>query len=193
MKKIISIITILSSLIAINNAQAQAQENKYLIEPNHTSVVWVADHLGFSKSLGKFNNIEGHIIFDEKNPQNSSTEITIKTKGIVTGIEKFDEHLKGKDFFDIKNFPVAKFVSNKINVIAKNKAKITGDLTILGITKSITLDVVFNKSAINPFNQKPTIGFSATANINRSDFNIKYALPNVADNVKLIIEVEANR
>lgn len=170
-----------------------AQVVKYQIEPSHTSVMWIADHLGFSKSSGKFNKIEGNILFDEKKPENSSTEITIKTNGIVTGIEKFDDHLKSKDFFDVKNFAVAKFVSKKITVTGKNKGKIFGDVTILGITKPITLDATFNKSAVNPINNKPTIGFSATASINRSDFGIKYALPNVPDKVNLIIEVEANR
>ena len=191
MKKSQLILAITGLFLTLQNSYAQA--DKYEIEPNHTSVVWIADHLGFSKSSGKFNKIEGFILFDEKAPQNSSTEITINTKGIVTGIDKFDEHLKGKDFFDVKNFPVAKFVSKKIVITSKNKGKITGELTILGVTKSITLDATFNKSDVNPINQKPTLGFSATASLNRSDFGIKYALPGVPDKVNLLIEVEANK
>ncbi|MFM7620010.1 MAG: YceI family protein [Alphaproteobacteria bacterium] len=192
MKKSQLLLTIVTLLLTFNQ-NSLAQAVKYEIEPNHTSVLWIADHLGFSKSSGKFNKIEGNILFDEKKPENSSTEITIKTNGIVTGIEKFDDHLKGKDFFDVKNFAVAKFVSKKITISGKNKGKILGDITILGITKPITLDVTFNKSATNPINNKPTIGFSATASLNRSNFGIKYALPNVPDKVNLIIEVEANR
>jgi len=192
MKKSQLLLTIVTLLLTFNQ-NSLAQAVKYEIEPNHTSVLWIADHLGFSKSSGKFNKIEGNILFDEKKPENSSTEITIKTNGIVTGIKKFDDHLKGKDFFDVKNFAVAKFVSKKITISGKNKGKILGDITILGITKPITLDVTFNKSATNPINNKPTIGFSATASLNRSDFGIKYALPNVPDKVNLIIEVEANR
>ncbi len=185
---------LLTAIIAvfITNKSAISAEQKYTIEPTHTSVLWSADHFGFSKPTGKFNNIEGFIIFDESNPQKSSTEITINAKGIVTGVDKFDEHLKSKDFFDVKNFPIAKFVSKKIIVTGKNKAKIIGDLTIISTTKSVTLETTFNKSAVNPINQKPTIGFSAKTSINRSDFGIKYALPNVADKIDLIIEVEAN-
>ena len=192
MKKYQIILTaIISYFLFSQTSFAEAQ--KYVIEPTHTSVTWVFDHFGFSRPSGKFNNISGFILFDEANPQNSSTEITINTKGISTGVEKFDDHLKSKDFFDIKNFPIAKFVSKKIIVTSKNKAKIIGDLTILSTTKSITLEAIFNKSGINPVNQKPTIGFSAKASIKRSDFKVSYALPNIADKIDLIIELEANQ
>ena len=110
-----------------------------------------------------------------------------------SGIAKLDEHLKSKDFFDVANFLTAKFVSKKIIVTGKNKAKIEGELTLLNITKPVVLNAVFNKVGVNPLNQKETIGFSAEAEINRSDFGIKYAVPNVSDKVKLVIEVEANR
>lgn len=192
MKKFKSLL-ITTSLLSAFATNSFAAEEKYTIEPNHTSVVWSANHFGFSNSSGKFNDIEGFIIFDEKNPQKSSTEITIKTSGIVTGIAKFDDHLKSQDFFDVKNYQTAKFVSKKIVVSGKNKAKISGDLTILNITKPVTLDVTFNKSGANPINQKQSVGFSATTSIMRSEFGIKYALPSVSDKVNLVIEVEANR
>lgn len=192
MKKYQILLTAAISYFIFSQA-SYAETQKYTIEPTHTSVTWVSNHFGFSKPSGKFNNISGFILFDAANPQNSSTEITINTKGISTAVEKFDDHLKSKDFFDVKNFPIAKFISKKINVTSKNKAKITGDLTILSTTKSVTLDVVFNKSGINPINQKATIGFSAKASIKRSDFGINYALPNIDDKVDLIIELEANQ
>ncbi len=192
MKKYQIILTTIISYLLFSQASF-GETQKYIIEPTHTTVSWVFDHFGFSKPSGKFNNISGFILFDEANPQNSSTEITINIKGISTGFEKFDEHLKSKDFFDIKNFPIAKFISKKITVTSKNKAKITGDLTILSTTKSITLEAIYNKSGINPVNQKPTIGFSAKTSIKRSDFGVNYALPNIADKIDLIIELEANQ
>ena len=172
---------------------ANAKENKYAIEPNHTSVLWTANHFGFSNVSGKFTDIEGAIVFDEKEPKKSSVDVTIKISGLNSGIAKLDEHLKSKDFFDVANFLTAKFVSKKIIVTGKNKAKIEGELTLLNITKPLVLNAVFNKVGVNPLNQKETIGFSAEAEINRSDFGIKYAVPNVSDKVKLVIEVEANR
>lgn len=170
-----------------------AEENKYTIEPTHASVLWTANHFGFSDVSGKFSEIEGSIIFDEKNPQKSSVDATIKIANLNTGIAKLDGHLKSKDFFDAEKFATAKFISKKITVTGKNKAKIEGDLTLLGITKSVVLDTKFNKSGVNPINQKQSIGFSASASLNRSDFGIKYALPGVSDKVDLIIQVEANK
>ena len=198
MKKISTFLAmIFIALISTKIALAQgvsSVENKYTIEKNHTSVMWIADHFGYSKVSGKFTDISGEIVFDEKKPQDSSVQVEIKTVSIATGLSKFEDHLKSKDFFDVKNFPTAKFVSKKIIVEGKkNKAQIVGDLTLLGVTKEVILKAEFNKSAPNPMSQKPTIGFSAKTTINRSDFGMKYALPGVADKVELVIEVEANR
>jgi polyisoprenoid-binding protein YceI len=187
------IVALTSAKIALAQ-DTSSVENKYTIEKNHTSVMWIADHFGYSKVSGKFTDISGEIVFDEKKPQDSSVQVEIKTDSIATGLPKFEDHLKSKDFFDVKNFPTAKFVSKKIIVEGKkNKAQIVGDLTLLGVTKEVILKAEFNKSAPNPMSQKPTIGFSAKTTINRSDFGIKYALPGVADKVELVIEVEANR
>lgn len=191
-------IALLSFFNNIANAQDKASttsttsSKEYSIEPFHTTVTWISNHFGFSKPTGKFSDINGKIVFDEKKPENSSVDITIKTDSLYTGITKFDEHLKSKDFFDVKNFPTAKFVSKKITKTGKNKGTIEGDLTILGTTKPVVLKAVFNKSGVNPINQKQTIGFSATASIIRSEFGLKYALPGIEDKVDLIIEVEAN-
>jgi len=195
MKK--SLITKLSSafiFLAISSANAQDSKNQqYIIEKNHTSVMWIADHFGFSKVSGKFTDIDGSITFNEKTVELSKVEVVINTNEIATGLPKFEKHLKSKDFFDVDNFPTAKFVSKKIVKKSKDKAEIYGDLTLLGVTKEVVLDTKLNKSSPNPMSQKPTIGFSAKTTINRSDFNMKYALPGIADKVDLIIEVEANQ
>lgn len=185
---------ILAVLFAINfSANAFAQSVEYTPEANHTSVLWSANHLGFTDVTGKFTDVTGKILFDEKNPKNSSVDVVINIKSLETGLPKFNKHLLGEDFFDAKKFKTAKFVSKKITVTGKNKAKIQGDLTIRGITKTVVLDTVLNKVGENPFNKAPTIGLTAKTTIKRSDFDISYALPNVADKVDLIIQVEANR
>ncbi len=175
------------------NTNSFAEELKYNIEPSHTSVVWTANHFGFSDFSGKFNDIEGSINFDEKNPKKSSVDVTIKMIGIDSGVAKLDEHLKSADFFNSGRFPTAKFISKKITVTGKGKAIIEGDLTIIGVTKTVALNTKFNKSGVNPINQKQSIGFSATTSIKRSDFGINYAIPGVSDKVDLKIEVEANK
>src|SRR5688572_21450703 len=90
-------VTALATVLATSSFAA---EEKYFIEPSHTAVVWTASHFGFSNSSGKFTDISGEIIFDEKNPAKSSVNVTIKTASVVTGLAKFDEHLRSKDFFD---------------------------------------------------------------------------------------------
>ncbi len=191
MKKLKLITAFLFALSISSNSFAAVKE--YKIEDCHTSVQWVANHMGFSDVSGKFTGVKGEIIFDDVNPKNSSVAIEIDMNSVVTGLPKFDKHLKSADFFDVKKFETATFTSKKITVTGKNKAKIEGDLTLRGITKSVVLDTTLNKVGENPFSKSPTVGFSAKATVNRSDFGIKYALPHVADKVDLIIEVEANR
>ena len=195
MKKKSLIISSLILILAITkNSFAQDVDlNKYNIEKNHTSVMWIADHMGYSKVSGKFTDIAGYVIFDQKNINNSKVEVEINLNNIATGLSKFEDHLKSPDFFNVKKFSTAKFVSKKIVKKTDKSADIYGDLTLLGVTKEVILKTKFNKSAPNPMSQKPTIGFSATAQVKRSDFGMNYALPGIADNVDLVIEAEANQ
>ena len=184
-------IAIIAFAFSVKTSFAEAV--KYQIEPNHAYALWFANHFGFSNQSGKFSDVSGEIIFDEAKPANSSVEVTIKIASLVTGLAKFDQHLKSADFFDVEKFPTAKFVSKKIKVTDKDNSKIEGDLTMHGVTKTVILDAKMNKSEVSVITQKPTIGFSATTEINRSEFGLNYAIPGVADKVKLFIEVEANR
>jgi polyisoprenoid-binding protein YceI len=184
MKKYLVLITLLISL----NANAE----KYILDPNHTNIDWRANHFGFSNPSGKFIESGGFILFDEKDVAKSSVEVEVKTASLITGLAKFDTHLKSEDFLNAKQFPVAKFVSNKIVKTGKNTAKIFGELTLLGVSKPVVLNAKLNKVGINPASQKKTIGISASTIIKRSDFGIKYALPAVSDEVQIAIEVEGN-
>ena len=172
---------------------ASAEPVKYQLESNHAFVVWSASHFGFSDQMGKFPEITGEIIFDEKKMSESSVDATIKIDSLVTGSEKFDAHLKSADFFDVKKFPTAKFVSKKVTATGENKAKVEGELTLHGVTKTVILEVKINKKGTSLVTQKETVGFSATAQIKRSEFGIDYAAPGISDEVKLKIEVEANK
>jgi polyisoprenoid-binding protein YceI len=170
-----------------------AEPVKYQLESSHAFVSWTANHFGFSDQMGKFPDVTGEIIFDEKKMSESSVDATIKIDSLVTGSEKFDMHLKSADFFDVKKFPTARFVSKKVTAAGKNKAKVEGDLTLHGVTKSVVLDVKINKKGTSIVTQKETVGFSATSQIKRSEFGIDYGAPGVSDEVKLVIEVEANK
>lgn len=163
----------------------------YTFDPTHTSVIWNTTHFGKSSPHGIFSNIEGTLVLDEAAPENSKINVTVPTGLIATGIAKFDDHLKNKDFFNVTEFPAATFVSTAIEKTGDTTAKVTGDLTLLGVTKPVTLDVVFNGKGPNPMNQKETVGFSASGVVKRSEYGINYALPAVGDDVKIQIEAEA--
>ncbi len=186
MKKFLSLII---SFFFIS--QAQAVET-YKFDPNHTNITWFANHFGFSNPSGKFTETEGKIILDRANPKKSSVEITIKTASISTGLAKFDNHLKSTDFFNVEKFPTATFVSTEVIPNGQNKATVKGDLTLLGVTNPVILNVKLNKTGINPLYQVKTVGFSASTTIKRSTFGIDYAIPGVSDVVKIAIEAEGN-
>jgi len=172
-------------------ASAQAAET-YKFDPNHTNIKWSANHFGFSNPDGKFNEVEGSLVLDEKNPEKSSLDVTVKISSLNTGLPKFDKHLKSADFFDESKFPTAKFVSTSIKKSGKNSAKVTGNLTLHGVTKPVILEVKLNKIGVNSFTQAKTAGFSATTTIKRSDFGMDYGIPGISDEVKLAIEAELN-
>lgn len=165
----------------------------YTLDPTHTTVIWNANHFGYSKPHGLFPLVEGTLQLDEANPEASTLEVTVPTTKLTTGIEKFDAHLKNADFFNVEKFPTATFKSTKVEKTGDKTAKVTGDLTLVGVTKPVTLDVTFNQKMANPMSQKETVGFSATGTIKRSDFGINYALPHVSDEVPLVIEAEATK
>jgi polyisoprenoid-binding protein YceI len=169
-------------------AKASAAET-FTLDPGHTYVLWHINHFGFSNPSGKW-LANGTLVLDETNPQNSKVDVTIKMDTVDTGIPKLDEHLKSKAFFEVDKFPTATFVSDKVTLDGKNKAKVHGMLTVHGVTKPITLDVTLNKVGVNPITSKKTAGFTAKGKMKRSDFDMTTLLPGLGDDVKLDIEAE---
>ncbi len=180
------------ALVVMLTQTANAESVTYNLDPIHTNVTWHANHFGFSTPSGKFSKTEGIILLNEKKPEKSSVKVKIYTESISTGFVQFDEHLKGPDFFNVAKFPEAEFVSDKVELKGKNKAKVHGYLTLLGIKKHVVLNVKLNKISEHPFTKKRTAGFSIIGYIKRSDFGMSYGIPSVADNIELRIETEAS-
>jgi polyisoprenoid-binding protein YceI len=170
-------------------ALCQAAPKTYQLDPNHTSVLWHVDHFGFSSPSGKW-QADGTLVLDEKNPQASKVSVNIKVNTINTGIPKLDEHLKSKAFFDVDQYPTATFVSDKVKVTGKTTAKVTGILTVHGVSKPVTLNVKLNKLGVNPITEKEAAGFSAETTLSRADFNMNTLEPGLGDEIKLNIEAE---
>jgi polyisoprenoid-binding protein YceI len=165
----------------------------YTLDPNHTNIVWRASHFGFSSPDGKWASASGEVVLDEAVPANSKVKVEIKLDGLVTGIPKFDDHLKSADFLDVSTYPVANFVSDVVEPTGKDTAKVTGTLTLRGVSKPVTLDVKLNKMGPHPMMNVPTVGFTATTVIKRSEFGISAYVPNISDEVQITIEAEANK
>jgi len=171
---------------------AQASE-AYTVDASHTNIVLRVNHLGFSDMLLEALKPVGTVVFDQENPEASSVEITLQAAHIDGDDEKFNGHLQSADFFNIAEYPEITFKSTSVEVTGENTGKVTGDFTLLGITKPVTLDVTFNKAGANPFSKKETVGFTASGSLKRSDFGINYGLPLVGDEVALDINLEATK
>jgi len=158
---------------------------------NHYYAGFQISHLGFSIMHGRFDELAGSIEYDAANPSASKVSVTIQAGSVNTNHAKRDAHLKSPDFFNVGEFPEITFVSTSVAPGADGTAKVTGDLTIHGVTKSITLDARVMKVGIHPFNKKPIAAWSARGMIKRSDFGIKYGLPAIGDEVTLLLDIEA--
>lgn len=179
------------ALLASSLAPAYAAPETYKLEPTHTEVLFSWSHFGFSNPTAKFMNAEGTLVLDEAAPAKSSVEVSFALDGLNTGVAEFNDHLKAPDFFDAAKYPTATFKSTSVEVTGADTAKVTGNLTIKGVTKPLTLDVKLNKIGKN-FKQQTLAGFAATGTLKRSDFGIdKFVNFGVSDEITLKITVEA--
>lgn len=190
MKSSLLAVIAVSALFVMDVSAARAAE-KFTFDQNHTNIVWHANHFGFSNPSGRFGVTEGTLVLDEAAPDKSTVNVTIDVAGLNTGIAKFDEHLKSADFLDTAKFPTATFKSTKVAVTGKDTANVTGDLTLHGVTKPVTLEMKLNKLDANPMNNVKTAGFSGKIVLKRSEFGITQYVPNVSDEITIGIEAEA--
>ena len=181
-----------AALLAFAVAPAFAAPVTYKLDPAHTSVVAQWNHFGFSNPFAHFGNVEGTLVYDAANPGNSSVQVTLPLSGLESFTPKFNEHLRSADFFDAASFPNATFKSTKVEAVGAGKFKVTGELTIKDITRSVVLDATLNKAADHPMSKAPTIGFDATTTISRTEFGVGAYAPNVGDTVTLRITTEAS-
>lgn len=175
----------------------EAPSGTYGMDLTHASIVWRVNHLGLSHYPARFAKFDATLQFDAANPEKSSIAVTIDPKSIRTEFpypdkEDFDAKLSNSDkFFNADKFPTITFTSTKVQRLAGNKGKITGNLTLLGVTKPVVLDVSLNGAMKeHPFSKKPALGFAAKTTIKRSDFGMTYLVPIVSDDVTIEIEAE---
>ena len=161
----------------------------YQVDPGHTQIAFAYDHMGFSNNFGLISQPTGTLTLDPKKPAAAKVSIDVPIANLRTGISALDEHLMKSDFFDAAKFPKATFVSTSVKPDGATSAEITGNLTIKGVTKPVTLDADFYGAGKAPAmaGGKENVGFVATTTVKRSDFNMGYGVPMVGDAIELKI------
>lgn len=169
---------------------AHAEPVTYVIDPTHTQVAFSIDRLGFNHVLGQFDTISGELVLDEANPAASSVQATIQIGSVSTGFATRDEHLRADRWLNAAAFPTAEFRSTSVRLIDATHAEVIGDLTLLGQTHPLTLNVTLNRIGAAQ-NGRQTAGLSATGTLTRSIWGFSMGVPNIGDDVAIQIEALA--
>ena len=175
---------LLSGLVSSGNLRA----DDYVLDDQHTSVVFAVNHFGYSYCYGMFGKYSGKFKFDPKNIPGSQFRFTIDASTLDTKSEKRDEHLRGPDFFNVKQFPDITFASKSVELKGE-VINVNGTLTLHGVSKDVTLPLTYMGTGPAP-DQKTHTGFAGRLVIKRSDFDMKTYLPNLGDEVTLLISFE---
>jgi polyisoprenoid-binding protein YceI len=172
---------------------------KWVIDADHSVAAFTVRHMMVSNVHGQFNKIAGSIRFDPADISHSSVETGIEVEGIYTGIQKRDEHLRSPDFFDVEKYPRIVFKSTKVESGAGNRFRVSGDLTIHGVTRTVTFDAQYLGPVKGTEEGETVIGFAASTTINREDFGIMWNVALlekggvvVGKDVQITLDVEAD-
>ena len=176
---------------ALAGTPALAEAEKYVLDASHSQIVFSYNHLGYSTNWGMFSGFNGEIMFDQANPAASSVTVSFPVKTMLTGWQERFDHFMSADFFGATDEEMVTFTSTAIEVTGEKTAKITGDLTLNDVTKSVVLDATLNQVGDHPMANKPWAGFSATTTLVRSEFGLGMFAPFVSDEVAVQISIEA--
>ena len=178
---------------------AAAQPESYTLDPIHSFVHFTVDHVGMTTMIGRFNKSTGKATLDLAGKK-ASVEIAIDPASVDTGDREVgnrkrtrDDHLRGADFFNVAEFPTITYKSTSAKFNGDALSEIEGSLTMLGVTKPVTLKLERWKCGAHPFSKRAMCGGNATATIKRSDFGMKYGVPNIGDEIRILVNFEAYR
>lgn len=190
MRVITSVGVVLAALLTVS-APARAETVFLSFDPGHTHILFNVMHLELSRTYGEFEAFDGRVVLDVNRPENVVVEVTIDVASLDSGLAARDENLMGGSWFDVDDHPTMTFTSTGFEPTGDDTGQLTGDLTLLGVTRPVVLDVAFNGTASDPFSSRKTRwGFSASGAIKRSDFGMDFGLGFVGDDVNLLIETE---
>lgn len=181
---------LISSALAITTMASAALPTQWQLDNSHTRVGFSVEHMGFSTVMGHFSDVDGTVQFDLKNPNQTQLNFVIDTDSIDTAWAARDKHLKTDEFFNVEKYPTMSFKSTQVNFINPQQAKVTGDFTLLGQTKPLTLNLTLKKIDNSPLTKEPVIGFRATGNIDRTAYGMDAYSQGVTTNVPIQIDGE---
>lgn len=183
----------LAAALSVAATAGLAAPEKYVLDPSHSQIVFSYEHLGFSTTYGMFSGFDGEIIFDQEEPEASSVTVSFPVTSMLTGWEQRFDHFMSGDFFGADANDMVTFTSTDIELTGDTTAEITGDLTMNGVTQPVVLDAVLNQAGVHPQANAPWAGFSATATVLRSDYDMGMFVPYVSDEVQVNISIEAQK
>lgn len=183
--------TAIGTLAGVFLASPGLAAETYQIDPAHTHVMFKIERFGLSKVIGAFVDVAGAVSLDKEAPENSSVSATVKIASIDSNNEEREGHLRGPSWLDAEQFPEMTFVSTNVDQTGDETATVTGDLTLHGVTRPLTLDVVLNRIGTDPVSKREAAGFTATGSLKRSDFGMTTAQGLVGDAVEITIEALA--
>ena len=186
-------LVLFAAAFALAGTSAYAAPEKYMLDASHSQIVFTYSHVGFSTTYGMFSGFEGEIMFDQAEPAASSVTVSFPVTTMLTGWQERFDHFMSPDFFNAATGDQVSFTSTSIEVTGEKTAKITGDLTLNKVTKSVVLDAVLNQTGEHPMAKKPWAGFSGTTTLLRSDYNLGMFAPYISDEVQVMISVEASK
>lgn len=184
-----------AALAVAGAAQADEHSGTYAFdnEDAHQFITFEISHLGFSTLYGRFNDFDGEFVFDADNPENSRVEVVIDTASVDSNHGERDKHLRSEDFLYVDEYPEATFRSTRVEVNDDgDEAEVTGDLTLRGVTREVTLDVELQGYGEDPWGGY-RMGFDAETELRLSDYDIPTDLGKASETVKLEISVEGIR
>jgi polyisoprenoid-binding protein YceI len=188
--KLTPLICTFSCLLCIANTPVVAQTETWHLDPPHSAAQFSVRHMGISTVRGTFTKLSGDVQYSPSDPSKSSVQVTIDASSVDTRVEMRDNDLRGPHFLDVTKYPTITFKSKSVEPAGAGKLKVTGDLTIHGVTKEVALDVEGPTPPIKDPRGNPHMGASATAKINRQDFGMTGASGMVGDEVAIVIDIE---
>jgi polyisoprenoid-binding protein YceI len=178
---------------SVSSNESGVPAGHYALDPHHWNVSFDVDHLHYSRFVMRFDKVTGNLDWRAGGMTDSAVNISIDAASVNTNVPLLDRMVKGKDMFDAERYAAITFASTSFQRTGDDKGVLTGDLTIRGTTRPVTLNVTFNGHAVNPLTKQETLGFSADGHFDRSQFGLTTWYPAVGNDVHVAIQAEFSK